>query len=145
MKKVLLFLILFSPIIVLAQKNADDIVGYWLTAGNEQAKILISKSGNTYTGKIVWLKNPTKDGKARTDINNPDKAKRNLPIIGLTILQGFKFDGDDEWEKGSIYDPENGKTYRCYLYMKDKNTLKLRGYIGISLIGRTETWTRTSQ
>ncbi len=135
--------ILFS-VNTVAQNKADDIVGVWLSAGKEPAKVQIYKSGEKYFGKITWLQNPVKDGKPRTDANNPDKSKRNTPIIGLLILKNFSFDGDDEWTGGSIYDPQNGKTYSCYLYLKDRNTLKLRGYIGISLLGRTETWTRSN-
>jgi uncharacterized protein (DUF2147 family) len=71
-------------------------------------------------------------------------AKRNNPVIGLVMLTAFKFDGDDEWIGGDIYDPESGKTYSSYMYLKDINTLKVRGYVGISLFGRTETWTRSN-
>ncbi len=127
-----------------AQQKTDDIVGVWLTAGKEQAKVQIYKSGDRYYGKIIWLKNPVENGQPRTDAKNPDKAKRNNPIIGLAILSGFKFDGDDEWKSGDIYDPESGKTYSSYMTLKNANTLKLRGYVGISLFGRTETWTRTN-
>lgn len=127
-----------------AQNKADDIIGNWLTTGKEPAKIQIYKSGEKFYGKIVWLKIPTYNGRPKVDINNPDKAKRNNPDIGLIILTGFKFDGDDEWKSGDIYDPESGKTYSSYLFLKDKNTLKVRGYVGISLFGRTETWARTN-
>lgn len=136
-------LILFSCISE-AGENADDIIGNWLTTGKEPAKVQIYKSGEKFYGKITWLKNPTDNGKQKVDINNPDKAKRNNPVIGLVILTGFKFNDDDEWRGGDVYDPESGKTYSSYLYLKDKNTLKLRGYVGISLLGRTETWTRTN-
>jgi uncharacterized protein (DUF2147 family) len=64
-------------------------------------------------------------------------------VLGLVILTGFKFD-TDEWSDGDIYDPEKGKTYSCTLSLKDSGTLKVRGYIGISLIGRTEIWTRVA-
>src|SRR4030095_8435441 len=127
------------------QNKADDIIGIWLTGGNEPAKIQIYKSGERFYGKIVWLKNATENGKHRIDVNNPDKEKRNNTIIGLVMLKDFKFDGNDEWKGGDIYDPESGKTYSSYLYLNDKNTLKVRGYVGISLIGRTETWTRSDQ
>lgn len=127
-----------------AQDKADDIIGVWLTSGKEPAKIQIYKSGEKFFGKIIWLKNPTENGKQRVDANNPDKTKRSNPIIGLVMLTGFRFDGDDEWKGGDIYDPESGKTYSSYMYLKDKNTLKVRGYVGISLLGRTETWTRTN-
>ncbi len=127
----------------LAQAKADDIVRIWLTAGKEPAKIQVYKSGQKYYGKIVSLKNPLKNGKPKMDENNPDKSKRNQQIIGLVILADFEFD-DDEWDAGKIYDPESGKTYSCFLTLKDRSTLKVRGYIGVSLLGRTEIWTKTS-
>jgi uncharacterized protein (DUF2147 family) len=126
------------------QNKQNDIVGVWQTGGNEPARIQIFKSGDKFYGKIIWLQNAVKDGKSRVDAKNPDKTKRNNPIIGLTILHGFRFNGSDEWKGGDIYDPENGKTYSCYMYLKDHNTLKVRGYIGISLLGRTETWMRAN-
>jgi len=127
---------------IFAQVRSDDIIGVWLTSGKEPAKIQVYKTGEKYYGKIVWLKNPTDNGKTKVDSNNPDKNKRNQPLVGLVILMGFKFDGDGEWEDGDIYDPESGKTYSCYLSLKNKSTLKVRGYIGISLFGRTEVWTK---
>jgi len=127
--------------VVAAQVNADDIVATWLTSGKEPAKIQIYKSAGRYCGKITWLKYPETNGKPRLDINNPDETKRSAPILGLVIFKGFRFD-DDQWEDGKIYDPETGKTYSCYLSLKDRNTLKVRGYFGISLIGRTEIWTK---
>ena len=143
-KLVLVFItLIFFCNISDAQNKVDDIIGKWLTNGKEPAKIQIYKSGEKYYGKIVWLKNPTDNGKPKVDANNPDKGKCNQPIIGLIILKGFKFDGDDEWGDGDIYDPESGKTYSCYLSLKDINTLRVRGYVGISLFGRTETWTKS--
>ena len=128
---------------LLSQVKADDIVGVWLTSGKEPAKIQIYRSGQSYYGKIVWLQNPLNNGKPKLDANNPDKNKRNQQIVGLTILSGFEFDGVDEWDDGKIYDPESGKTYSCYLSLKNSTTLKVRGYLGLSMFGRTETWTRT--
>lgn len=144
-KTIFLFMnaILFSTI-SFSQTRADDIIGVWLTSGKDPAKIQVYRSGDKFYGKIIWLQYPTKDGKEKTDQNNPDKGKQNNSIIGLIILTGFKFDGEDEWKDGDIYDPESGKTYSCYLTLKDKNTLKVRGYIGVSLFGRTEIWTRTN-
>ena len=127
-----------------AQNKADDIIGIWLTGGKEPAKIQVYKLGEKFYGKIIWLKNPTEKRKQKLDINNPDKEKQKNPIVGLMMLKDFKFDGDDEWKGGDIYDPESGKTYNSYMYLKDKNTLKVRGYVGISLFGRTETWIRTN-
>ena len=137
----LFFLLSFASY---AQTKADDIAGIWLTGGKEPAKIQIYKAGEKFYGKIIWLKNPSENGKPRVDGNNPDKSKRSTPVIGLVILTGFKFDGDEEWKGGNIYDPENGKTYSSYMYLKNRTTLKVRGYVGVALLGRTETWTRVN-
>ncbi len=127
-----------------AQSKADDIVGIWLTKGNDPAKIQIYKAGDKFYGKIIWLKTPLDNGKAKVDKNNPDKTKRTNAIIGLGLLSNFTFNNDDAWKDGNIYDPQNGKTYSCNISLKDKSTLKVRGYIGISLFGRTEVWTRSN-
>jgi len=68
---------------------------------------------------------------------------RNRPIIGLKILSGFEKEGDNKYVDGTIYDPKNGKTYSCKMTYKGK-TLDIRGYIGISLLGRTTVWERTN-
>jgi uncharacterized protein (DUF2147 family) len=75
---------------------------------------------------------------------NPNDKLKSRPILGLNILSNFKFDGTKEWKNGKIYDPQTGKTYSCYLAFTDKtkNKLKLRGFIGISLLGGTTHWTR---
>jgi Delta7-sterol 5-desaturase len=128
---------------VRGQVKADDVTGTWLTHGDKPAKIQIYHSGSRYFGKIVYLQFPMENGKPLADKNNPDPAKQTTPVLGLIILTGFRFD-TDEWTDGDIYDPEKGKTYSCTMTLKDKNTLKVRGYIGISLIGRTEIWTRVN-
>ena len=90
------------------------------------------------------MKNPNINGKPKLDSNNPNSSKQNVPRLGLEIMKGFTFNGSDEWKNGDIYDPETGKTYSAYMYLKDRNTLKLRGYIGFLFLGRTETWTRAN-
>ena len=131
------------PAIFAINQKFETLFTQILTPGKEPAKIEIYKAGEKYYGKIVWLKYPEENGKPRVDTNNPDKTKRSQQIIGLIILRGFKFDGSSEWEDGKIYDPENGKNYSCYLSLKDKNTLKVGGYVGISWPGRTEIWIKT--
>jgi uncharacterized protein (DUF2147 family) len=123
-------------------KNPDELLGTWLV-GTKKAKVLIEKKEDKYYGKIIWLQEPNKpDGTPKKDQNNPDKSKRNNPIIGLKLIKGFEYKGNNVWENGKIYDPENGKEYSCIITLKDKNTIDVRGYIGISLIGRTDTWTK---
>lgn len=126
--------------------NADDILGIWLNE-DKDAHVNVYKENNLYYGKIVWLKDPIDEetGKPKLDDENEDESLRDRPIMGLMLLRDFEFDGDDEWEGGRIYDPKNGKDYKCYIEFKDdddKNLLKVRGYIGVSLLGRTTYWTR---
>lgn len=131
-----------------AQSKADKILGYYLTyddeTGAEKSQVQIYKDANgKYYGKIVWLKEPNKNGKPKVDDKNPDAKYHNRAIIGLEILKGFKFsDSDNEWSDGKIYDPGSGKTYSCNINFESANKLKIRGYIGISLIGKTAYWTK---
>jgi uncharacterized protein (DUF2147 family) len=62
----------------------------------------------------------------------------------LPILKDFEFTGKSTWENGTIYDPKNGKTYSCYLILQPDKTLKVRGYVGVSMLGRTTIWTRAN-
>ena len=139
----MVFILLAGAGALQGQVKADDVTGVWLTHGDKPAKIQIYKTADRYFGKIVYLQFPTENGKPLADKNNPDAGKQGRPVLGLLILTGFKFD-TDEWNGGDIYDPEKGKTYSCTLSLKDAATLKVRGYIGISLIGRTEIWTRVA-
>ena len=141
MKHLLLFMTLLFASSLLFAQSADAIVGKWQNK-DKDAHIEIYKRGSDYLGKIVWLKNPKDEkGKAKTDHNNPDASLRTRPIIGLEILKGFKYD-DGEWSDGKIYDPKSGKTYSCMMTLNGNNKLNVRGYLGISLIGRTDVWTR---
>lgn len=123
-----------------AQVKADDIIGKWLSESG-RAKIEIFKSGNQYYGKIIWLKFPNDDsGQPKTDKNNPNPDKRKHPLLGLLLLKSLEFDGVGVWSNGSIYDPENGKEYKCKITKNAQGNLDIRGYIGLSLIGRTTVW-----
>ena len=125
--------------------KSTDIKGIWLNQ-DEDAKIEIFENGGKYYGKIVWLKTPIdpETQKPKVDKNNPNPSLRNRPTLGLEILKDFTFDGKDEWKDGTIYDPKSGKTYSCYMRMENKNKLKIRGFIGVSMLGRTTYWTRSS-
>ncbi len=137
-----LFVTLFA-ITSYAQTEGDQIIGVWKN-GEGTGMIKIFRNGEKYQGKIVWLKEPVdpSTGKEKLDKNNPDETAHSRPVIGLVNTWGFDYSGDKIWENGKIYDPKNGNTYNCTIKMKDNNTLEVRGYIGISLIGRTDTWTR---
>ncbi|MEP7319187.1 MAG: DUF2147 domain-containing protein [Panacibacter sp.] len=133
---------LFFTILSIAQNKSTDVAGIWKTSGDDPAKIQIYAVGEKFYGKIIWLNKPILNGKERVDIENPDKAKRTQNIVGLQMLNGFEFNGSDSWNSGTIYDPKTGKTYSCTITFKDSKTIKVRGYIGISLLGRTEIWTK---
>ncbi len=126
----------------LQAQGANAILGEWLNA-DEDAKVTIYQEGDRYFGKVSWLKNPTDDnGKPRVDEENPKAELRTRPIKGLVLLQDFRYD-DGEWKGGSIYDPKNGKTYDCYMDLKDDGRLKIRGFVmGMRALGRTTYWTR---
>jgi uncharacterized protein (DUF2147 family) len=128
-----------------AQNNADDIVGVWKNGeGTGMVQIYKTKSGH-YAGKLVWLKEPIDPdtGNPKLDKRNPDEKKRTLPTLGLINLKNFTYNAEDKiWEDGKIYDPKNGQEYSCKITMENNSTINVRGFIGISLIGRTDTWTR---
>ncbi len=142
--KYLILMALFLSAGANAQNSDDDIIGTWFNT-EKSSKIRIYKcgeGGNKYCGKIVWLeKDKEDDGGPRVDKNNPDKKKQKNLMMNMVILSLFEYDkGDKEWSGGTIYDPKNGKTYSCNIKRVGK-TLKVRGYMGVSLIGRTADWT----
>ena len=119
----------------------DAVLGRWFTEG-DKAVVEIFRCEDRYCGKIVWLKEPTNpDGSDVLDTENPDPSKRNRTVLGLNLLWGFRYDETQGWVDGSIYDPDNGKTYSCKMSLEG-DMLKVRGYVGISLFGRTTVWKR---
>ena len=140
-----------------AQQVADKdlIVGNWKPSnGRSVVSIYKGKAQNgedpsKYYGKIVWLQEPNdENGNPRTDVNNDDDELKKQPLKGLVIMKDLEFDEVDGktvyWEGGTIYDPNNGSEYsfEAEISKKNKNTMDGRGYIGLSLFGRTDTWTR---
>lgn len=117
--------------------------GLWNTE-DDSAQVQLESCGDELCGRIVWLEDPTDDeGDPLTDAENPEPELRDRPIEGLEIVWGLQPDGDGgTWEDGKVYDPESGKTYNAKVTLEGENTLKLRGYVGAPLFGRTSTWTR---
>ena len=122
----------------LAQAQEDDILGtYW--TDTKEGKIEIFKQDQKFFGRIVWRKD------ARKDIENPDASLRGRSVIGLVFLTDFSFDGNEIWEGGEVYSIDNGGTYSGKLWLEDDGkTLKMRGFLGFSFIGRTATLTRAN-
>jgi uncharacterized protein (DUF2147 family) len=141
MKKSLFLLVFLFLNITVFSQTADALLGKWVNKDGE-ANIQIYKKGANYFGKLVWLKKPNNEtGKAKVDLNNPESSLKNRPILGLEILKNFSYT-DGTWEGGSIYDPKSGKTYSCVMTLKSNDQLNIRGYLGFSFIGRTDTWSR---
>ncbi|MDD2560114.1 MAG: DUF2147 domain-containing protein [Bacteroidales bacterium] len=136
-----------------AQNKADKILGFYTTynddTGEESSQVQIFKAADgKYYGKIVWLKEPNENGKPKVDDQNPDKALQNKPLIGLELLKAFTYDPkSQEWVDGSIYDPDNGKTYNCFMKFDGDTKLNIRGFIGKAWmgLGRTTSWTVSEQ
>jgi uncharacterized protein (DUF2147 family) len=145
MKKLIL---LFAGVLLAVGLNAhaaspegDTILGKWLTEKGKSV-VEVYHCGDAYCGRIVRLKEPlNKEGKEKVDDKNPDASMRSRKIVGLEILNGLQYKGSNKWEGGKIYDPEKGKTYKFKAWMEG-GTLKFRGFIGFSLLGRTTTWTK---
>ena len=141
MKKILCVLLLTFITIVTFASAPDDILGVW-SNGTEKGHIQIYKQNGKYYGKLIWLKQPNDErGLPKVDKNNPDPNVRSKPLLGLIMLQNFKYE-DGEWADGKIYNPNDGKEYKAYMKLKDHQTLYVRGYIGFSWIGKTETFKR---
>ncbi|ALD19919.1 DUF2147 domain-containing protein [Hymenobacter sp. DG25A] len=112
------------------------IVGFWQPA-NKLGVLRIYEENGLFYGVVVGPISPQ-----YLDAQNPDATLRTRDLLGTIILKSFRFDGKNAWRGGTVYDPENGKTYKCILRLRNANTLVVRGYIGISLVGRTVIWTR---
>jgi uncharacterized protein (DUF2147 family) len=115
-------------------------VGYWTTIDDGKTPssvIQIYAKGKKLYGKIVRLIKPREKDPRCTAC---DGSRKNQRIIGMEILRDFEQD-DDEWSGGYILDPREGKEYKCYLELLDQGQrLKVRGYVGIALLGRTQYW-----
>ncbi|MGB7755860.1 MAG: DUF2147 domain-containing protein [Salinisphaera sp.] len=119
-----------------ANYQADDITGVWQTKTGGYVQVY--QDGNGYSGRIVG----SSDGKPRYDKKNPDADKKGRRLLGVVILHGLKYQDNGEYDGGQIYDPNSGKTYKAKATLKGPDTLDARGYIGISLLGKTQTWHR---
>jgi uncharacterized protein (DUF2147 family) len=129
--------------------SADDVTGLWEVA-DADGRIEIYRCGESYCGRIAWLKEPLYPaddrggmaGKPLVDRENPKKELRSRPQLGLKIMDGYRFRGDNFWDDGTIYNTENGKTYSSTIRLKSADRLELRGYIGIPLLGGSTIWKR---
>lgn len=128
-----------------AAASSDGLTGVWLT-GKKKAAIRIYDCGEGLCGRIVWLKKPLdKTGRLKRDKNNPNVASRNQPLCGVVILRGLELRKPGDWGGGTIYNPQDGQTYGGSIKVESKDTLMVRGYLGIPLLGKTEVWTKMEE
>lgn len=130
---------------VIAQVKPDDICGIWLTE-DSRGKMLIYKEGTTYSIKVVWQKNSKdENGNEKLDKKNPNPALRSRTFQNMVIATGLKWDAKDQnWIGGAVYNPEDGNMYSCKARLDGNKILRFRGYLWVSLLGKTTTWYRTS-
>jgi len=112
---------------------AQDIMGKWVTEAGD-AQVEIYEQNGKVNGKIVWLAK----GPDTKDVHNSDEKLRSRKLMGVNILSGLS-KKKDKWEGGRIYNPKNGKNYKCSVWVEGKE-LKVRGYIGF--LYETQTWKR---
>lgn len=139
MKKIL-FLVAFVLLTISVQ--AQSVIGKWKTIDDKTGKprsiVEIYEVDHKLYGKVIEILDPTRKNVKCDKCEGADKHK---PIVGLVIIRGLKKDGD-EFNNGKILDPESGSFYKCVMKLDGKDKLNVRGYMGISLIGRTQTWHR---
>ena len=124
----------------------EAVEGRWLTQGKSAVVEIYRCAGDELCGRLLWFRvKPTDPDPQIADIHNPDPALRSRPLCGLVIIWGLRPESSVEWSGGSLYDPETGNTYSGKIALNPDGTLGLRGYIGISLFGRTEVWSRFTQ
>lgn len=134
------FLLISFSILGFHSFSQKQILGKWLSEDKEGVTEIFELNGKFY-GKLVWLKNPTDEkGIPFTDSNNPDAKLQKQPLIGLTVINDLIYK-NQKWGNGTVYDPEEGKTYKCEIWLKDNNSMNIRGYWGF--VYSTEIWTRS--
>lgn len=139
MQKLYITLIL---LIITNSINSQSIFGKWYSTNEETGEIdsviEVYKKQEKAFGKIIEIKNSERKN-AVYDLCK-DKNK-NKPILGLNILNGLEKDGE-EWSGGTILDPRNGNVYKCFIQLVQQDKLKIRGYLGLSIFGKTAYWQR---
>lgn len=143
MKKLIAFslVLLFASVTLMGQTP----VGKWKTIDDATGKVrsiveIYEYQGKLY-GKILELLNRTPDEDVDPICKVCPGARKDKKVKGMVILSGLSKSGS-EWTGGNILDPKNGKEYSCTLSMENADKLKVRGYIGFSMIGRTQYWLR---
>ena len=136
-KTIYTLLFIFSGFFLFGQ-SADAIVGTYLKADGK-SKVEFFKVGETYSGKVVWLKEPNDDkGVPKKDPKNPDKSLRERPLMGMVTITGLKYEGEGKYGEGKAYRPAEGDEVKFKVKLNGDGTINVTGSkYGFS---KTETW-----
>ena len=131
--------ILFALILMVQQAFGQSPIGIWKNIDDEDGKEksyieIYEKNGKLY-GKVIKLL----PAATITKCNECKGDRKGKSLVGMDILWDMSKSGD-KWDNGEIIDPKSGKIYSCKLELDGKDKLKVRGYLGFALIGRTQTW-----
>ena len=136
-KTLLIFAFLFAIV-----SHSQSITGKWKTiddeTGKEKSIVEIYDSEGKIYAKIAKLLVKSEENRV---CENCKGANKNKPLKGLIVIDGLKKDGS-EWNGAKILDPKTGSEYKCYITLEEPNKLKVRGYLGFALLGRTQYWFR---
>jgi uncharacterized protein (DUF2147 family) len=127
------------------ERGATDIRGLWVDnrdSDKHKVAVWIEDCEGSLCGRIYWLRKPTAAGAAKRDEKNPDAALRERPLCGLKIMTGFRPGEAPAWYRGYIYNPNDGRTFNSTIHLDEDGTLKVRGFVGVSLFGKTVEWVR---
>ncbi len=127
-----------------AAAASNPIFGRWVVEEGK-AVIELAPCGDAACGQLVWLQSPwDANGAPKRDDKNPDPRLRDRPLCGLQLVSGLEPAGDGTWEDGKIYSTRDGRSYGIEVWPDGDDRLAVRGYLGISLLGKTQTWRRDS-
>jgi uncharacterized protein (DUF2147 family) len=126
----------------------DDVRGLWVDHGEvdkRKVAVWIEDCDGLLCGRIYWLRKPLSGGQPKRDRHNPDAALRDRPLCGLTILTGFRRVKTAAWSAGHIYNPNDGRTFSSTMHLDQDGSLRIRGYVGMALFGKTVQWVRPQE
>ncbi|WP_296149419.1 DUF2147 domain-containing protein [uncultured Flavobacterium sp.] len=145
MKKIIVYSVLFLMATIQNVSSQTKVLGKWKTidddTGAAKSIVEIYESNGKIYGKVLQILEKGKEDKVCEECKGD---KKNKPIKGMVIIYGLT-KNDDEWDGGKILDPKSGKEYKCVISLENENKLKVRGYVGFSLLGRTQYWTRVKE
>ena len=138
----MLRVLLPALLLVFPAAAESSVFGRWLVEDG-RAVIELEPCGAQACGRLVWMENPRDEqGNPKRDANNPDPGARMRPLCGLRLVSGLQPAGDGSWKDGQIYSARDGRTYGFQVAPDGPDRLAARGYVGFSLLGGSQTWTR---